>query len=77
MDIEINALSAFFLNVNLILSLYQPKVHITQPIEWGLEKPEQPIKEAGNFKFCAPINEWTLIRQKLLGKEKDCIKKEN
>ena len=52
---------------------------MTQPIEWGLEKPEQPIKEDRKLKFCAAFNEWTLIGWKLQGekkKEKNRTKKE-
>ena len=31
------------------------KVHVTQPIEWLLEKPEQPIREAGIFDILRAI----------------------
>ena len=52
---------------------------ITQPIEWRLEKPEQPNREAGKFEILRVINELTLIGWKLAGKErkgenKDLIK---
>ena len=49
-DIEVNALSS----LNFVLTkVYRTKVYRTQPIEWDLEKPKQPIREVGKFKHCA------------------------
>ena len=51
-DIEINAWSSLFLNLetNLILYLYPQKVYKIQPIRVAYQ-----IQKPGNLKFCAPF----------------------
>ena len=59
-------LDLLFLLISRLLKFVLTKVYITLPIEWRLEKPEQPIRKSvkrENLKFCAPFNEWTLIGQ--------------
>ena len=48
----------FFLLISILIQCYVcvKKVNITQQIEWGLENPEQPIREAGKFEILRVIS---------------------
>ena len=61
MDIEINARSSLF--VNFKSNLVSIKVYVTQPIGWGLEIPQQPIREAGKFKISF-VGNWQREKKK-------------
>ena len=63
MDIEINARSSLFVNFKSNLKFVSTKVYVTQPIGWGLEKPQQPIREAGKFKISF-VGNWQREKKK-------------
>ena len=44
-------------------------MYITKPIEWGLKKPEEPIREAGKFEILRAIYLGLIVRK--LGEEKE------
>ena len=63
----------FVLLISILIQCYVcvKKVNITQPIEWGLENPEQPIREVGKLgNIPRHLMSLTLIGQKLAAKVK-------